>query len=435
MKILIKSNMRLLLRSWAFWFFLVLTPLLSTVILKIKFDSSAAYESAGYDELAGTKIRELSAIDQKVAYYGGNGECVIKVYDGSGSEASDYLLNKLAESGLFRICRVNLTDKNVNTEPVTEETVLRQIRVDGFSDRMGAALFLTPDFERALAQGNIAEAAVIYILSDDPRTEALEQELSVRLTGLGQYGRNEDDPESGISVKALQEFDSHLPKKKVVNVAVGNEVVLNVRQTNQKTQMGYALAFMTLGFVFCGIFVAHTSIQEQKNGVYTRIGLAKTDPVKYFLSKLITTFFVAILLTMVLGLYSFTLSTEDIGMNKGSFLILMFLLGLIFSSLSALAGILIGEVMSANIAAFALWCLSALFSGLYFPLNNTSAGIKALSSLMPQTWFLKGVEKIFVGDNSAYSMLICITVAYLLVILSLGSLGLKLRRSNGWGNS
>ena len=40
---LVKTSMKLLLRTKAFWFFLILMPMLSTLILKVKFDSSAAY--------------------------------------------------------------------------------------------------------------------------------------------------------------------------------------------------------------------------------------------------------------------------------------------------------------------------------------------------------------------------------------------------------
>ena len=42
---------------------------------------------------------------------------------------------------------------------------------------------------------------------------------------------------------------------------------------------------------------------------------------------------------------------------------------------------------------------------------------------------------IFVGDNKAFSMVICITVAYIAIIVSLGSVGLKVRRSKEWGVS
>ncbi len=427
MKTLVKTSMKLLLRTWGFWFFLLITPFLSTVILKTNFDSSAAYESSGYDELSGSRIRELEMVDQKVAYFGGKGECVIKVYDAADSDISGYFLEKLADRGLFRICRVNLTDREICPEPLTGEALKEQIETDGFRDRMGAAIYLSPDFDQLVKEGKTGEALTIYVLSEDSRVEVLEQDVKGQLAEMQKLG---------YDLTALKEADSQLPVKKVVAVSVGEGgIVLDTKQTNQKTQMGYAFAFMTLGFVFCGIFVAHTSIREQKNGVYTRINLTKTGTMKYFISKFITSFFVSVMLTAVMGICSLFLDIDDMGMNRGTFLLLIFMIGMIFSSLSMLVGILIGEVMTANIAAFAIWCMSSLFSGLYFPLNGASAGVKALSSVMPQTWFLKGVEKIFVGDNSAYFMLICIAAAYLIINLSLGCLGLKLRRSNGWGNS
>ena len=85
--------------------------------------------------------------------------------------------------------------------------------------------------------------------------------------------------------------------------------------------------------------------------------------------------------------------------------------------------------MSSNYAVFAVWSISALLAGLYFPLDDTSAALKALSNLMPQRWFMKAAEMLFVGDKNVYSMVICITVAYLVVVMSIGSIGLKVKRA------
>ena len=37
-------------------------------------------------------------------------------------------------------------------------------------------------------------------------------------------------------------------------------------------------------------------------------------------------------------------------------------------------------------------------------------------------------ELLLVGDKSAYSMVLCVTVAYLCVIISVGGAGLKIKR-------
>ncbi|MBR1773794.1 MAG: ABC transporter permease [Eubacterium sp.] len=408
--------MKLLLRTKAFWFFLILMPMLSTLILKVKFDSSAAY----LDNME-EKITELESDDSKVAYYGGKGEYVVKVYDASHSEISEYVLNKLAKSGLILVCRADISDIEL-----TDDYVDKRIKKDGYEDKMGVALFLQPDFEEKASAGKAEEAVNIYVLSDDERTEALENELKFQLarvnSACGKMG-------------TLEMGDDLLPEKELVSVAGGNGRNLTIKQTNQKTQMGYAFAFMTLGYVFCGIFVAHSAIKEQKNGVYTRISLTKASTLKYFASKFVTTFIISLMIAIVVSLCSIVLDTNDLGMSKLTYILIIFMQGLIFSSVSMLIGILLGDVMSANVAAFCTWCFSALLSGLYFPLNYTSTALKVMSFMMPQKWFLEGTEMIFVGDNKALPMLICITVAYIAVSVSLGSLGLKMRRTDSWGNS
>ena len=114
-------------------------------------------------------------------------------------------------------------------------------------------------------------------------------------------------------------------------------------------------------------------------------------------------------------------------MNIMSFLVVIFLLGLIFSTLSLLLGVVLGDIMSANYAVFAIWSISALLAGLYFPLDDTTKALKALSYLMPQRWFMDASELLLVGDKSAYSMLLCVTMAYLIIIISVGSVGLKIK--------
>jgi len=116
-------------------------------------------------------------------------------------------------------------------------------------------------------------------------------------------------------------------------------------------------------------------------------------------------------------------------MTRGQILVLTFLLGLIFCSVSLLLGILFEDVMTANVVAFTIWALSSLLSGLYFPLNATTKLIKVISGIMPQKWFMEGTEMIFVGDNSAYIMLLCIVAAYLTFVISIAGLGLKMKKA------
>lgn len=421
MKTLVKMSMKLLVRTKIIWLFLVLMPVLSTRILK----TNVAYTSF-QDDIE--SLVDIDDADTKVAYYSTNGEYVVKVYDASGSELSDYLVDRLANSGMFVLCRVDLSGKDIDDKFITEH-----LDLDGHEDRMGASLYIPEDFDEKILDGNVAEALTMYVLSDDARNDALESELALQLSRLETtsiYAANEGD-----IVETLEKVDDMSPEKEVISVSGSEERSLTMAQVNQKANLGYAFSFLTLGFVFAGFFIANGAIQEQKNGVITRINLTKTNMLCYFTSKFVAAFLICLLMTGVVGICSLTLDMNDLGMNLFVFLFLIFLMGLIFCTLSMFMGIIMNDVFGASVASFTLWCTSSLFSGLYFPLDTASKGIQVLSSLMPQKWFMDGAEMIFVGDNKAFSMVICITVAYIAIIVSLGSVGLKVRRSKEWGVS
>ena len=134
-------------------------------------------------------------------------------------------------------------------------------------------------------------------------------------------------------------------------------------------------------------------------------------------------------MTLVMAVCSLLLNMEDLGMSRWEFVGMIFMMGLIFSALSMFIGMLMGDVMGASVAAFGLWCTSGLFGGVYFPLTHTSSTLKTISFMMPQKWFLEGTEMIYVGDSHAFLMLICITLAYLAVVISLGSLEFKVKNA------
>ena len=421
MKTLVKMSMKLLIRTKIIWLFIVLMPVLSTLILKTKVDYTSFQEEF-------VPLVELENADKKVAYYGQDGEYVIKVYDASGSELSDYFLDKLANCGMFILCRVDISE-----ETTSEEFINKHIDFDGHEDRMGSALYIPADFDEMMLEGRTEDALKLYVLSDDVRNEALEGEIKLQLSRINSFKADASKPE-GV-VESLKRIDEMVPEKEVVAISTSNSNNLTATQINQKAVIGYAFSFLTLGFVFAGFFIANGAIQEQKNGVLTRINLTKTSTLTYFISKFVAALLISSAMTVIVGICSFALDMNDLGMNRIEFLYLVFMMGLIFCAFSMFMGIIMNDVFGASVASFTIWCTSSLFSGLYFPLDSASKGLQLLSSFMPQKWFMDGAEMIFVGDNKAFLMVICITVAYLAIILSIGSVGLKVRRSKEWGVS
>lgn len=412
---LIKTSLKLLLRNKGFLFFLIITPILSTVILGIKMDHTVYTDNSDK-----ALVLDLKSHKEKAVYVGDTSACIIKVYDASGSDLSDYVLRQMAETGMFSICRADVSG-------LTEKEIAESAQNDAFNDRAGMLLHLKEEFDEAVLAENWEQGLKLYEVSEDERQEIFVTELTALIGRIKQIQSITGD-DVALILETLAEFEEKLPEKETVNFAGKEAMELTQKQINQKTQIGYAFAIITLGFLFCGVCVAHSVIEEQNNKVFTRVLLTKLSRRDYFISKFVVAFIISLIQTFILGVCLIFIPGLDVGISIISFILIIFLLGLIFSTLSLLLGVLLGDVMSSNYAVFAIWSISAMLAGLYFPLDDTTKALKTLSYLMPQRWFMDASELLLVGDKGAYSMVLCITVAYLITIISIGSVGLKIKR-------
>lgn len=417
---LLKINIKLLLRNKGFLFFLCVTPVVSTVVLNIKTEQALYQEERSQDA-----VTELEECSDKAAYVGdmgGTAAYTVKVYDSAGGELSEYVLERLAATGMVCVCRCK-------TPGMTAEEAQEQAKKDAYDDRAGAILYLGGDFDACVLAGDIQDAMQIYPVSDDERWELFAKKLTGLLSEIGraaEYAGADSQAVLGL----LTGIRERLPHKQVVTISGGDGVELTEEQYNRKSRIGYAMAIITLGFLFCGVCVAYTVIEEQNNRVYTRITLSALSRTEYFVTKFLLSVLCAVMQTGVLGVCIFALWDTDFGISKISFLFVILCLGLIFNVVSLLIGILLGDVMSANYAVFTLWSVSALLSGLYFPMDHTSQAMQTASRLMPQWWLIEAVEKLLAGDKTAYSMILYVTAAYLVLSVSVGSLGLRIKRQD-----
>ena len=412
MRTLIRSSLKLLFRNKSFWFFLLIVPILSTSVLQ-----AHQMNSITLSKQAEGVVAELGSEEEKVAYYSSQGAFVVKVYDACGSDLSEYMLKKLASSGAFSIVRARVPDMD-------KASADARVKHDGEFDRMGAALYITQDFDRLVADGKEDEALAVYVLSDDGRIEMLDYSLRKELALIKKTVAEWTLPKAS---ELLNQRIERSPEKEVVRLSSGSSRSLTQDQENRRTAIGYAIAFMTLGYVFCGVFIAHTVIKDEHDKVLTRLRLTGMSSYTYFGSKFVISAIATALMTIVLGICTLILDAEKFGVGRGKFLLMMFLLGLIFSSISLVIGVVLGDVMNSNIAAFALFSMSSLLAGTFFPLDGTSSIIKAIASLMPQKWFLDATEMFFVGDKKAYLVLLAVTCSYLILTLSVGGVGVKIR--------
>ena len=411
--VLIKMNMKLLLRNKGFLFFLCITPVVSVCILNLKTTSTEQKKQEG------NVIVEFDEPSEKAVYLTDTTKYTIKVFDAADTELSEHVLNNLVDEGMFSVCRCK-------TENMTEQEALSQAKKDAYEDRAGVILYLKRDFDQGVMEGDWNKAIQIYHVSEDERFSLFEDSLKEKLSMVYQIAVKAGSDAKRIA-SALNQLKDAMPDKSVVAVSGKSETALDSKFSRCRDRVGYSFAIVTLGFLFCGVCIAYTVIEEQENRVYTRIMLSKAGKYEYLSAKLVVSIMIAILQTGIIALCMLLFSDMDFGMKISSYLFMIFLMGIIFNILSLSIGVLMGDVMGANYAVFTIWSVSALLSGLYFSLDGSNTVIKTLSHLMPQRWFLKGAEMLMTGDKSAYSMLIYITIAYLIVVLSVGAAGLRMK--------
>jgi len=409
---IIKSTLKLLFRNIVFWIFLIAMPVLSTLMLNLQAENFGARDFSEREE-----IIDISDVDERAAYFGGSGKYVIKVYDASCSDLSEYMLNSLAQSGIITVVRVKAPE-------ITDAEVSNHVDFDGYNDFVGADLYLNKNFDEYVLSGDPDKALTVYILSDDERIEILESEIKMFM-GQVSNALLIGDREDVITI--LDEMHDSLPSKETVLIDSEDGQTLTNRQMDQKALVGYAFAFLTLGFVFGGVLIAYSVIRERKDMVLTRVKLSLLTDVQYFAAKFICGGIVSLLFAIITSIITLSIDANKLGMSRIGFFSMIFFLGLIFCSLSLMIGILFDDVMSATVSAFILWTLSSLLSGLYFSLDAAGEAIKTMSYLMPSKWFLDATEMMMLGDNKVYFMILCVTVAYLIVTLGLGSIGIKIR--------
>ena len=166
MIILLKTTLKLLFRNKGFWFFMLLAPTLSILMLSLKVADNTLYTADTYK----TEVITLDDMNDKVAYYNnGIGMLVIKVYDASGSDLAGYFLDSLSKNGMFKLLRAD-------AKGMDDEAFRERLKTDGYDDRMNAAVFIRESFDEEMKNKHSENAFEIDLLSDDGRNALFETE-------------------------------------------------------------------------------------------------------------------------------------------------------------------------------------------------------------------------------------------------------------------
>lgn len=372
-----KSSWKLIMRSKAFIVFGVLIPLISTLSINLWYRVPSS-------DLKKEEVFELESADEQIAYQVDYNRYTVKVYDTVMNDRTTNICNDLNAAGMFQIYRADATG-------MTQEEIETSYTRSAMDDNIGAVVILSAN----------EEDTQLFSVGEDERFELFEESLEL---ALGNDTVSRSAPE-------------------IVFVSGDGDEVDYYETRN----FSYCLAIASLAFVFGGVLVLSTVLSEKKDKVFSRLLLTNASKSSYLLSKVILSVTLSLTQALLMTFSFLFLVKVDIGITTFQFFLITFLIGLVFDLLSLCIGLYFDSMVSASVTTFVIWSMSALLAGTYFDISDTTEVYKKISLLMPQRWALFSVTRLMRGDMSGYSMILCVSAAYLVIIFVMGVMGLRLR--------
>lgn len=411
---MMKATLKILLRKKGFLFFLVIVPLLSLALLNLNMNTTA--HSNAYKET----VEEMKSAKQQIVYSRDYSRMPVVVLDASDSALSDDLLQHLIKTGMFQIYCM---DASTLSESDRKEIMDWHISKNNVS----AFLYVTADFDESVRTGKAEEGVCLYGTDVDKREDLLRTSVENRLQNMVSCGKMVNGDKAKL-LSLLKQNEENAPVKTVKTVGKDQTDALTTKQQARLDTIGYTLVFLTLGYVFLGVFISSVAIDERKNKVYSRIQMSQTSQAEYIFAKFLVSVMTVIIQTIIIGVGMLVIVRTDFGISKMEYMILVFLMGLIFCSLTMCIGMMGNNSMNANYIAFTIWCITCTMSGLCFPLDKANHILQKASDIMPQKWVIRVSEMLMQQNTMAYPTMIFVTLAYLLMIASIGLVGMRLVR-------
>ena len=168
-------------------------------------------------------------------------------------------------------------------------------------------------------------------------------------------------------------------------------VTLSKENQRIRYEIGYALAFLSVSFIFSGVFIAGVVIQEKENRSLNRMQLSLMTSGGYISVKLTMILITTVIQVVVFAFGLAIVMGTDLGIPYLSFLSMLFILGVLFNFLSVVLGMLFHNLLSVTYVSFVIWSVTTLLGGLYFPVVS-GTNFDKISKVTPQRWFMKSVE-------------------------------------------
>jgi len=391
--VMLKANLKLVFRNKASIFLLLLIPLASVLILKVP--------------------------DQRADLESGLNKMNVRILDNSSSFLSKELIDVLKSNGAFEV--------TVDEEKTKDLDSVREKALDiANRSTTNGIIYIPSDFSEAVIKGNTNNLINIFSTGSDDRVKLLESNINrilLRFDTYSEMAKGDKEVFQQLMKRAEQD------KTNRESIALFSEQkALKPAEKYKVFNFGYLVAIMSITLMFSGNFVSSIFIEEKNNRVLKRISCTKCSMFNYGIVKAVVALAALIIqiAMIIVGIKLFV--RVDVGISLMGIAALVLGLGLIFNSLSIALGAVFENLSTANYLAFFIVTISALMSGLYFPLDITPEWMQNASLLMPQRWVVKTAEQMILGYSDCLPLFGAIVIAYMILFAALGFLGLKFNK-------
>lgn len=412
--VMLKINCKLLLRSKGYLCCIILIPIIAVILINV--DGSFAKEEG---EKSNVVMEWKSVSDTSDLEYT---KLTVKVYDYSNSEASAYLLEKLAQTHTYKLYLVN-TSKGA-TEKESYEDILENAKKLMESSTVRAILYIPEDFLDVISK---EEGSPVKIIKgyNDSRIELLQSNIEWYCSKIQIANKiaikNGDKIENVLNNATKQEL-----KKNVSVLEDEGGVVLDEKQQESRSRIGYALSILTVSFIFSGVFIVDILIKEKENRCINRISLSLTTNRCYVIVKLCLILITAIIQVIVFGIGTYLTLGTNVGIPYSAFIGMVLLQGILFNFVSLVIGVIVNNLLGTTFLSFTVWSMSCLLAGLYFPVVSGST-LEKISMFTPQRWFIKSTEMFMIGTKGVFIQYTQIFLAFMIVFFTISMISLKIQ--------
>ncbi len=392
---MLKVNVKLILRNKQSFFLILFIPVLCTLILNLT-----------------TRDEEKDpAHEFKMGVY---------ILNESGSELSNRLIETLENDPSMIIER---TDSRISHEESVESFFIKKAN----RSMKSSFIYIPKDFENKVINGDAQDLILFYDTEADERAKLLEVHLNTFLVKYLMFGRVAQGNKEVFYDLINKDKESKIQYTNVIIDKEGD--VISHNQAAYSFSMKMFVAALTVVMIFGNNIIIGLFFKEKHNQVLRRIQLTRASILNYTSAKIILAVISLSIQTVLIMLSIQLMVNADLGIGISTIGILIFGLGLVMIAVSTCSAVFIDSISTANYLGVGLIAITNMLAGLYFPLETAPAWMQNAAMFLPQRWFVFTASEVVLGNKHAFYQYGIVVGAMMIFFLAIALFGFKMNKS------